>query len=206
MELQRCHQSSCQATCRGSPPMFGWLPKENGCIQPNSRLYLIEHSACKPDQSLWRLQTSIMRSFATAWRIFLKTSLIWPSHKSTWTRIPSCMSLIPVNTGQDASLCLAQMSELGFNRSGAFMKTQLNTNVVFAEAQPLFLRLLPGRYYSLKYFPSQLFERLVMECNFRSDTFSFNSVWRGVTLLVCVATNCNDIALKIVSAMQINTG
>lgn len=42
-----------------------------------------------------------------------------------------------------------------------------------------------------------------MECNFRSDTFSFNSVWRGVTLLVCVATNCNDIALKTVSAMQI---
>lgn len=27
-----------------------------------------------------------------------------------------------------------------------------------------------------------------MESHFRSDTFGFYSVWRGVTLLVCVAT------------------
>lgn len=45
-----------------------------------------------------------------------------------------------------------------------------------------------------------------MECNFRSDTFSFNSVWRGVTLLVSAATNCIDIALKIVLTMHMNTG
>lgn len=43
-----------------------------------------------------------------------------------------------------------------------------------------------------------------MECNFRSDTSSFNSVWRGVTLLVSTVTNCIDIALKFVLMLHIN--
>lgn len=60
--------------------MFGWLPKENGCIQTNSRLYLIKHSACKPDQSLWRLQSiRVQKCFGRV----LCDHLRWPD-ESFW--------------------------------------------------------------------------------------------------------------------------
>lgn len=55
------------------------------------------------------------------------------------------------------SLCLAQMSELRFNRSGAFMETQLNTNVLFAEAQPFFFKTFARPVLQLEIIPKSAF-------------------------------------------------